>query len=92
MRRFAMALAALMVVGVSVQAQIIPVDPCQNMKAEQTKDQEGRDLKFNPTQLGGCLANPGVTPVNVRPSMKFKSLIKLRADFEPEMTKSVEQL
>jgi hypothetical protein len=92
-----LAMAATTLMGAAAQAQqrgteLPKDDGCGDATAGQTKDQEGRLLVFDSTKMGGCHLGPFDKNITVRPRARFDPLIKVRANFTPELQKSVNQL
>lgn len=53
-------------------------------------DDRGRDHKFGGDAFKGLRDTPMVPVLYVKPKTSFDSLIKVRANFQPELQKSVE--
>lgn len=87
MRRFAMALVAVMAVGASAQAQVIVREPDRYIYKTHTFIDGFPDVK-----IVGEIERPEGQIVMIPPTPKFPSLIKIRSNFTPELTKSIDQL
>jgi hypothetical protein len=97
-----MALAAVMAVGASAQAQVINRTPtsfddsrCPNGVqggADKTNGESGRILDFGGVSVDGCVEKPDSFRTVTPPHVKFPTMIKMRANFTPELEKTVGQL
>ena len=64
----------------------------QQRPAETQKPQPVQRVDFTEVSLQGVTAEPMGSYNFGRPSMKFKSLLKVRVDFNPELQASVDAL
>lgn len=89
MRRVALAMAfAGTLVATAAQAQQV----CPPGNPRNDPQCESRILKFGPQEVPGQLVGPGITYFRAPLNSKFASLIKIRADFKPELAKSLNRL